>query len=88
MKIVFDPDKSEKNRVQRGLPFDCVVDFEWDGAVIWPDNRHDYGEERSCAIGYIGQRLHHLAFTLRGETIRVISLRKANSREVARYAET
>jgi len=33
-------------------------------------------------------RLYHLTFTLRGDRIRVISLRKANRREVNKYAET
>jgi hypothetical protein len=34
----------------------------------------------------LGQRVHVLCFTETAEGIRVISLRKANSREVARYA--
>lgn len=43
---------------------------------------------RYPAFGYIGDRLFALAFTPRAEKIHVISLRKANSREVKRYAET
>ncbi len=38
--------------------------------------------------GYIGHRLHVMVFCLRAETVRVISLRKANPREVKIYAET
>lgn len=88
MEIEFDQVKSEKNRLERDLPFDLVATFEWDSAVVWPDSRHEYGETRFCAIGYIGARLYHLAFTTRGESVRVISLRKANKREVNIYAET
>ena len=88
MEIEFDQAKSEKNRLERDLPFDLVATFEWDSAVVWPDFRHEYGETRFCAIGYIGARLYHLAFTTRGESVRVISLRKANKREVNIYAET
>ena len=84
----FDQAKSDKNSQERGLPFDLVVAFEWDSAVVWRDSRYEYGETRFCAIGYTGARLHHLAFTTRGESVRVISLRKANKREVNIYAQT
>ncbi len=47
--------------------------------------RRDYGEQRFQAIGYIDVRLHVLVFPPRGRTLHVISLRKANSREVKRY---
>ena len=62
MEIEFDQAKSEKNRLERDLPFDLVATFEWDSAVVWPDSRHEYGETRYCAIGYIGVRLYHLVF--------------------------
>lgn len=88
MEIEFDQAKSEKNRLERDLPFALVATFEWDSAMVWPDSRREYGEKRYCAIGYIGARLYHLAFTTRGTSIRVISLRKANKREVNIYAET
>ena len=35
--------------------------------------------------GLIGARLYVLVFTLRETAVRIISLRKANSREVKRY---
>ncbi|WP_084445595.1 BrnT family toxin [Desulfosarcina sp. BuS5] len=45
-------------------------------------------ELRFNALGYINNRLYHMTFTLRGGAMRVISLRKANSREVRKYAKT
>jgi len=39
-------------------------------------------------IGYIGDRLFNVVFVERGEERRIISLRKANQREVKRYAKT
>ncbi|MEQ9346864.1 MAG: BrnT family toxin [Thalassospira sp.] len=57
--------------------------FDWDSAVVNSDNRHD--EKRWTAIGYIGDRLYVVVFALRGEKVRVISLRKANEREQKRY---
>lgn len=56
--------------------------------MIEEDVRVDYGERRYRAFGYIGERLFALVFTHRAEKIHVISLRKANSREVKRYAQT
>ena len=37
------------------------------------------------AYGYIGDRLHALAYVRRDTNIRVVSLRKANDREQGRY---
>lgn len=51
------------------------------------DDRADYGETRMFALGFIGDRLHALVFTMRGDACRVISLRRANDREVAHYDE-
>ncbi|MCG5260166.1 BrnT family toxin [Cupriavidus gilardii] len=46
-----------------------------------------YGETRYIAYAPIGTRLHCLVFTLRGDTLRAISLRKANFREVRDYEQ-
>lgn len=56
-------------------------------AVIDPDFRYAYGESRFQALGLIAGRLHLLVFTMRGDVLRVISLRKANLKEVRRYGE-
>lgn len=40
---------------------------------------------RTVAIGYLGERLHFLCFTVRGDAIGVISFRKVNSREIREY---
>ncbi|MGV8843781.1 MAG: hypothetical protein ACOH2I_11260 [Pseudomonas sp.] len=37
-------------------------------------------------MGFIGERLFVVVFTPRASKVHVISLRKANSREVKRYA--
>jgi uncharacterized DUF497 family protein len=54
-------------------------------AKIWQDTRKDYGEERFIALGYIEKRLFSMVFTVRGDVLRIISLRKANNREVLDY---
>jgi uncharacterized protein len=49
------------------------------------DTRPDYGEPRFIALGLIGNRPHVMVFTPRGDMVRIISLRKANAREITRY---
>ncbi|MBB1075383.1 BrnT family toxin [Rhodoferax sp. 4810] len=85
MKITYDPAKNVRNVAERGLAFDLVADFIWSTAVIEEDTRQAYGERRFAAQGLIGDRLHVLVFTPRGGKVHVISLRKANPREVKRY---
>lgn len=87
MKIIFDPVKSERNEIQRGLPFEQAEDFEWSEAHIIQDDRKDYPEPRYVAVGYLDNRLHVLCFTPVQGGIRVISFRKANAREAKKYGK-
>ena len=84
MNIDFDAAKSAKNLAERELPFDSVADFDWQSASIAVDSRNHYPEQRLVAFGYLVERLHVLCFRpIAGG--RVISLRRANKREVSRY---
>lgn len=87
MKLEYDEQKSEKNRIERGLPFSMVADFEFDAAFIREDLRYEYVETRYRALGRIGNRLYALVFCLRNEAVRVISFRKANVREIKLYEQ-
>jgi uncharacterized DUF497 family protein len=88
MNITFDPAKDATNITKHGVSLADAVGFEWDEAITWPDLRHEYGENRMAGIGYIGNRLFYVVFVDRDENRRIISLRKANQREVNRYAQT
>jgi uncharacterized DUF497 family protein len=88
MRLSFDPVKNERNIQLRGLDFALVADFEWATAVMVEDLRKDYGERRFLALGRIGERLHALVFTPRANSLHVISLRKANDRELKHYEKT
>jgi len=81
----WDDDKAASNRADHGVSFDQVEKMNWSDMVVIEDSRRNYGEPRYIGYSNIGRRLYCIVFTLRGETIRVISLRKANSREVKRY---
>ena len=88
MKIEFDPVKSQKNAVERDLPYEMVSGFAWETALIYPDERFLYPELRYAALGFMGMRLHFLCYTPITEGVRVISFRKANGRELKHYEET
>lgn len=86
--ISFDPVKSHRNEVERGLPFSLVLDLDWSSALIKEDTRRDYGERRLQVLGLIHGRLHAMVFTPRHDKVHVISLRKANNREVKHHEQT
>ncbi len=83
----WDEGKRRANLKDRGVDFAAAARFDWDTAVIEADRRRDYGEPRFIARGLIDGRLYVLVYTRRGEATRVISLRKANAREVKRYVK-
>lgn len=87
MEIEFDPRKDQVNQNQHGISLAQAKSFEWDTALIAADTRKVYNEERHVAHGFIAGRLYCLVFTVRGDALRVISLRKANQREVNSYEQ-
>jgi uncharacterized protein len=83
--ISFDAAKNARNIASRGISFESALEFEWESAFVVADTRRDYGEHRFQALGTIAGRLHVLVFTPRLRKMHIISLRKANKREVKRY---
>ena len=60
MEISFDPVKSEKNRRERGLPFERAAEFDFSSAITLPTFRNS--EVRWEAFGYLYDRLHLLCY--------------------------
>jgi uncharacterized DUF497 family protein len=87
VRISYDPAKNQRNIRERGLSFESAAEFEFESAMYAVDERQDYREKRYVAVGMLGVRLHVLCFAETPEGIRVISFRKANAREVNRYAK-
>ena len=83
----WDPNKAAANFADRGVNFEDAEDFEWDVAHGWIDDRQDYNEVREVAVAPIRGRIHVMVFTMRCNRIRIISLRKANSREIVAYEQ-
>ncbi|MBF0160636.1 MAG: BrnT family toxin [Magnetococcales bacterium] len=87
MKIIRDPVKDIINREKHGLSLAEAAHLDWDKALIWEDTRRDYGESRQVALAVLGTRVHVVVFVDRTDGRRIISLRKANVKEVMRYVE-
>ena len=85
MQYKWDENKRLANLSRHKIDFNDAVDFQWDTAIETIDDRFDYGEERWIALGFIGKKLHVMVYTIRFQTIRIISLRKTIKRERIYY---
>ena len=89
MQFEWDEVKAAQNLAKHGVPLEYSAQVFLDPCRLdSEDRRHDYGEERRFTFGKVEGRIYAVAYTLRGETIRFISVRKANEREQRRYHET
>jgi len=87
MLIEWDETKRAENITKHGVDFAAVETFDWSVALVRGDTRHAYGEMRLIAMAPIGGRLHVLVCTVERRAVRVISLRKANGKEISRYEQ-
>ena len=87
MRIDFDPAKDRLNRIDHGLSLSFAKRLVWDEALVWLDDRFEYGELRMIGLVPEGNRLYYVAFIDREEVRRVISLRFAERREIKHYVE-
>ncbi len=86
MEFEWDSDKSDACFTERGFDFAYVLRaFLDENRLIHKDARWDYGEDRYQLLGIIEGRVFFVVYTLRGQSIRIISARKANKREVSDY---
>lgn len=88
MKFEWDEQKNQASIRKHGLDFgDAYKVFECP-LLVNLDDREDYGEERWAGIGLMDTRVVVIVFTEPEEdTIRVISFRKATSKERKRYEQ-
>lgn len=85
MKIEYDEAKRQITLEQRGLDFaDASQVFQGTHYTL-EDERKDYGEPRFITIGFMNERMVVMAWTPRAQAKRIISMRKANEREQARF---
>lgn len=86
MHIEFDEGKRNKTMVERGLDFARAGEVFAGRHFTAQDLREDYSEPRFITVGQLDGRMVLIVWTPRGEARRIISMRKANDREQARYA--
>ncbi|KAB2872771.1 MAG: BrnT family toxin [Bauldia sp.] len=84
----WDDAKAAENFANHGIGFEAARGVFADPfAIEWRDDRQDYGEERFVIVGMVDGRLLFVAYTMRGERIRLISARGAEPIEHRRYHE-
>jgi uncharacterized DUF497 family protein len=83
----FDPGKDATNLRKHGFSLAAAAQLSWDAALVWIDDRAEYGEVRMVALAPMGDTLLFVAFVDRESVRRIISLRRANRREVNHYVK-
>ena len=82
MEFEWDEAKHAKTLRDRGIGFDDGARIFAGPVLIWEDARREYGEGRFRAGGETNGDILHVAFTWRGDAVRIISVRRANRREI------
>lgn len=76
MEFEYDPAKSATNKDKHGIDFD-------DAQALWHDDKRvslslsSQDEQRFIVIGLIGEKLWTAICTMRGDAVRIISVRRA-----------
>jgi uncharacterized protein len=83
----FDPEKSAANKAKHGIDFD-------NAQAIWRDDQRIIGptysggdDERFMVIGLMDGKLWAATITMRDETVRIISVRRARANEAKAYGD-
>lgn len=89
MELDWDIIKAETNQAKHGVSFSTAARVFLDPHRIEAlDDRNDYDEDRWVTIGFVDPSLLYVVYTVRdGETIRLISARKANEKERKQYRQ-
>ncbi len=87
MRIEFAPAKDTGNQEKHGVSLALAGELDWEAALVWVDDRFEYAELRMIALAPKTNILYYVAFVDRGTGRRIISLRRANRREVSHYVE-
>jgi uncharacterized protein len=87
VRIEFDLAKEAANQAKHGVSLSMAAELDWEAALVWVDERFEYSETRMMALAPKMEILYYVAFVDRGEVRRIISLRRANRREVKHYVE-
>lgn len=87
-KFDINPVKSANNKRDHGFDFEEALKlFSDPNRTEDPDdsNGHSDYEDRYKSIGFAGERLIYLSYTIRKNRVRIITARKANKTEKEYY---
>ena len=88
MNLTWDEQKRQKTIIQRDLNFaDLKFVFEDAVKMEFKDERENYGEDRMITVGFLHKRMIVAVWTPRENSRRIISMRKANDREIEKYSK-
>lgn len=88
MGFDWDPLKNLTNEAKHGISFEEATDvFDDPAHIVENSTRPEHGEERLLAIGHVRLHLVSVIFTYRHGGQRIISARRANRNERARYRQ-
>jgi len=86
MNFAWDAAKNRSNIRKHGFELADPAEMFQGALLVRPDTREEYGESRWIGIGMIRQRIAVVAFAEPAEeTVRIISVRKANHNERKQY---
>ncbi len=84
MRFEYDPDKSAVNKAKHGIDFD-------EAQALWSDEQRldvparTEDEPRFLTVGKIGDRHWVAIYTQRRDVVRIISVRRARTKEIEAY---
>src|SRR5437899_3148082 len=88
MGFEWDEDKNQLNIQKHGLDFADAWEVFTTPMLIALDDRQDYGEDRWVGMGTLRTHVVVVVYTERAKgVIRIISMRKATSRERKHYEQ-
>jgi uncharacterized DUF497 family protein len=81
--VEWNEEKAANNRRKHGIDFDEAIEVFYGTSLLRRSDRHE--EERWIAIGETEARVIAVVFTWRGDTLRIISARRARKNEERAY---
>jgi hypothetical protein len=86
MEFEFDPRKSQSNREKHGIDF-VAAQTIWKDTALLEIPARTLDEPRWLVIGRIGRKHWSAVITLRGQAIRLISVRRSRPEEIQLYEQ-
>lgn len=86
MEFEFDPRKSQSNQEKHGIDF-VAAQAIWEDPALLEIPARTLDEPRWLVIGRIGRKHWSAVITLRGQAIRLISVRRSRPEEIQLYEQ-